>query len=65
MPEGSVPDIMSERDSLNQIQIQIQRAGDRRRDVIHIDDMFDPGTDVIVLRIEEHLCFMTEPSECL
>jgi hypothetical protein len=65
MAERSMSDIMTQRDRLDQIQIQIQCARNGGRDVVHIDHMLDARANMIVLGIEKNLGLMTKSSESL
>ena len=58
-------EIMSQCDSLDQIDIKIKSTADDRGNVVNVDYMFDPRADMIVNRIEEYLSLMAKPSERL
>ena len=63
--ERCMAKVMAECDRLNKIEVQVQRAGDRGGNILYIDDMFETGADMVILRIKEHLCLVPEPSESL
>jgi len=65
MPEGRVPDIMTQRYRLNKIEIQVQSLCDCSRNIVNVNYMFNTGADMVILRIEKNLCLVTQTPECL
>ena len=65
MAKGSVAQIMPKGNSLGQVLIQPQRAGDRARDLGHLKRVGQPGAVVVPLRREKYLCFLLQPAEGL
>ena len=63
MPEGRVPEVMSERDGARQMDIQSQSLGNRRADRLDVQDVLHAGADMIVFHVGEYLCLVLESSE--
>jgi len=63
--KGGVPQIMRKADSLGQILVQAQAAGDGAGDLRDLQRMGQPGTVQVALRRKEHLRFLLETPEGL
>jgi hypothetical protein len=65
VPEGRVPEVVSETDRLDQILVQAQRAGHCTRDRGDLERVRQPRAVVIASRRHEHLCLVLQPAERL
>ena len=63
--KGSVSQIVTHRDSLRQILIEIQRPGNGSCNAGYFNCVGHPGAVVVALRIEKDLGFMHQPAEGL
>ena len=65
VPERRVAEIVAERDRLGQVLVERQRAGDRARDLRHLERVRQPRPVVVALGREEHLRLVREPPKRL
>ena len=63
MPERRVAEIMAERDSFGEVVVEPQCAGERARDLRHLDGVGEPGAEMIALVIDENLGLVGEAAE--
>ena len=63
MPERRVPEVVRERQGLDQVLVQTERARDRPPDLADLDAVGQPGPEVVALVIDEHLRLVLEPPE--
>ena len=63
--EGSVAEVVAERDRLGQVLVQAQRPGDAAGDARHLERVRQPGAVVVALGGDEDLGLVLQPPERL
>ena len=63
MPERRVAEIVAERDRFGEVVVEPQRAGERARDLRHLDRVGQAGAEMIALVIDENLGLVREAAE--
>ena len=61
--EGRVAEVVGQRDGLDQVFVQVERAGQRARDLRHLQAVRQPRAVMVALVIDEDLRLMDEPPE--
>jgi hypothetical protein len=65
VPERRVAEIVPQADRLDQVLVQIERAGHRARDLRDLQRVGQPRAEVVALRRYEHLRLVLQPPERL
>ena len=65
MSERGMPDVMPQRDGVDQILIEPQRPSDGRGNGPYIKDVFHSRADMVVFGIEKYLRLVAQSSEIL
>ncbi len=63
MPEGRVAEIVAERDRFREVVVEPQGAGERARDLRHLDRVGEAGAEMVALVMDEHLGLVGETAE--
>ena len=63
MPERRMAEIVAERDRFGQVVVEPEGAGERARDLRHLDGVGEAGAEVVALVIDEHLGLVGEAAE--
>ena len=63
MAEGSMSQIVSQRDGFSQILVQPQRSGNRPGDPADLQGVGHSGPVMVSFRAQEHLGFMLQPAK--
>ena len=63
MAEGRVAEIVAKRDRFRQVVVEPQGAGERARDLRHLDRMGEAGAEMVALVMDEHLRLVGEAAE--
>ena len=61
--EGRMPDVMHQRESLDQIGIQVETRRDGARDLRNLDRMGQPGAEVVGDTMSENLSLILKPAK--
>ena len=63
VPKRRVAEVVGERDRFGEVVVEPQGAGERARDLRHLDRVGEAGAEMVALVIDEHLGLVGEPAE--
>ena len=63
MAEGRVAEVVRQRDRLDQVLVQPQRARDRAAELRHFERMRQPGAEQVALVVDEDLGLVDQAAE--
>src|SRR5271165_1502024 len=63
MSKRGMTDVMHQRQRLSQIDVELERGGDRARDLRHLHGVGQPGTKVVGVAAGEDLRLVLEPAK--
>jgi hypothetical protein len=63
--EGRVAEVVAQADRLDEVLVERERAGDRARDLRHLERVCHAGAVVVALRCDEHLRLVLQAAKRL